>query len=105
MAEKLKCDQKSQTAIISVLKKLGALNFKDSEFERQNLLVSQQVLREAFVRPTGEFYLGACRRDTALSCHGDGIAVWPDGSLYEGYWLNDQINGYGRLIHADGYIY
>jgi hypothetical protein len=33
---------------------------------------------------------------------GRGIQVWQDGSKYEGYWKNDQANGYGRLIHADG---
>ena len=37
--------------------------------------------------------------------HGAGIQVWPDGSLYEGYFAGGCINGYGRLIHADGDMY
>merc|ERR1711953_684378 len=28
-----------------------------------------------------------------------------DGSTYEGYWLNDAKNGFGRYIHVDGDIY
>ncbi len=30
---------------------------------------------------------------------------WPDGSLYEGYWVNGMANGRGRMIHADGNYY
>lgn len=36
---------------------------------------------------------------------GRGIQLWPDGSKYEGYWLNDMANGRGRLIHSDGDVY
>lgn len=39
------------------------------------------------------------------SRHGRGLQVWADGSIYEGYWKNDQANGRGRLIHADGDVY
>ena len=28
-----------------------------------------------------------------------------DGSVYEGNWLNDKINGYGRLIAKNGDVY
>lgn len=36
---------------------------------------------------------------------GRGVQIWPDGSIYEGYWKNDKANGRGRLIHADGDVY
>lgn len=36
---------------------------------------------------------------------GRGTQVWPDGSRYDGYWMNDKANGQGRLIHADGDMY
>jgi hypothetical protein len=36
---------------------------------------------------------------------GMGVLVWPDGSVYEGYWKHDKANGRGRLIHADKDIY
>jgi hypothetical protein len=34
-----------------------------------------------------------------------GKQIWPDGSIYEGYWQNNTANGTGRLIHADGDAY
>ena len=37
--------------------------------------------------------------------HGRGYQIWADGSIYEGYWIDDKANGKGRLIHADGAIY
>ena len=36
---------------------------------------------------------------------GQGKQVWPDGSVYEGFWNADKANGQGRLIHADGDVY
>ena len=33
------------------------------------------------------------------------MQIWADGSIYEGYWLNNKANGYGRLIHPDGDVY
>ena len=36
---------------------------------------------------------------------GYGKQIWPDESKYEGNWLNDKANGYGKLFHYDGDIY
>lgn len=36
---------------------------------------------------------------------GMGVLIWPDGSIYEGYWKNNKANGKGRLIHADKDVY
>lgn len=36
---------------------------------------------------------------------GKGTQIWPDGSRYDGYWMNDRANGPGRLIHAEGDVY
>jgi len=48
----------------------------------------------------GEWLAGTDIRD------GRGFQIWPDGSLYEGFWGNDsKANGKGRLIHADGDVY
>ena len=43
--------------------------------------------------------------DEAGCKDGRGIQLWVDGSVYEGYWMNDKANGRGRLIHADGDVY
>ena len=37
--------------------------------------------------------------------HGKGKQIWPEGSIYEGFWRDDQADGFGRLIHADGDYY
>ena len=47
----------------------------------------------------GEWLSGTDVRD------GRGFQIWPDGSLYEGFWMNNKANGRGRLIHADGDVY
>ena len=36
---------------------------------------------------------------------GKGKMIWPDGSMYEGWWKENKANGEGRLIHADGSVY
>ena len=36
---------------------------------------------------------------------GKGVLIWPDGSIYEGYWVDNKANGKGRLVHADGEFY
>ena len=33
------------------------------------------------------------------------MQIWPDGSIYEGDWVNDKANGNGRLINVDGDYY
>ena len=33
------------------------------------------------------------------------MQIWPDGSMYEGWWQDNKANGRGRLIHADGDVY
>ena len=37
--------------------------------------------------------------------NGRGVQLWPDGSLYFGYWSNDKANGRGRRIYPNGEIY
>ena len=37
--------------------------------------------------------------------HGFGTHIWTDGSIYEGYWMFDQIQGMGRKIYKDGTVY
>lgn len=31
--------------------------------------------------------------------------IWQEGFVYEGYWKNDLVHGYGRIIHEDGDCY
>ena len=52
----------------------------------------------------GAFYKGQWNK-LSKQREGQGIQIWPDGSIYEGHWMNDKANGSGRLIHADGDFY
>ena len=36
---------------------------------------------------------------------GRGVQIWPDGSRYDGFWVNEEAQGYGRLVHANGDVY
>jgi hypothetical protein len=61
--------------------------------------MKDQVQLENGARYQGEWLLGTQVRQ------GTGIQIWPDGSMYEGWWVDNKANGKGRLIHADGDIY
>lgn len=37
--------------------------------------------------------------------HGEGTFVYPDGSKYEGYWVNDVRQGHGKYTYPNGDIY
>ena len=36
---------------------------------------------------------------------GNGAMIWPDGSRYDGTWVDDEASGFGHHIHANGKIY
>lgn len=37
--------------------------------------------------------------------HGKGMQIWPDGSIYEGWFKNNHAHGVGRFINTMGIIY
>ena len=37
--------------------------------------------------------------------HGKGIAIYPDGRIYEGSWKDGVKSGKGRLVYANGDYY
>lgn len=53
----------------------------------------------------GAQYTGEWLKDKPSVRSGRGTQVWPDGSMYEGYWKDSMAFGEGRLIHADGDVY
>ena len=54
---------------------------------------------ENHARYEGEWIVGRDIRQ------GKGMQIWPDGSMYEGWWKDNKASGKGRLIHADGDVY
>ena len=60
--------------------------------------------RDVMMIDNNSKYKGQWSTRTGLR-HGRGVQVWPDGSIYEGYWKHDKAEGRGRLIHSDGDVY
>lgn len=75
--------------------------FSDRDFEKSLGEVEERSLKRL---KNGASYLGQWLVGTNIR-EGKGVQIWPDGSLYEGYWRADKANGYGRLMHKDGDIY
>ena len=61
--------------------------------------------REATKLRDGSIYVGSWSIMSSNCRQGRGVQVYADGSLYEGYWLNDKPNYYGRFVHAGGEMY
>lgn len=51
---------------------------------------------------TGVIYQGEWVDDRR---EGYGRQIWKDGSVYEGDWRDNKANGEGRLIHSSGDVY
>jgi hypothetical protein len=78
---------------------LGAFVFDSDEKE-----FGQREKKPSKTLDNGALYDGEWLVGTQTK-QGRGMQIWPDGSLYEGYWKNGKANGNGRLIHADGDVY
>ena len=50
-------------------------------------------------------YKGQWKKGKGTIRHGKGIQIWPDGSMYEGWWRDNKADGKGRLIHGNGDVY
>ena len=68
------------------------------------MTLGRRELRDGQILENGAKYCGEWIQGTETR-QGKGQQTWPDGSMYEGYWLDNKANGQGRLIHADGDVY
>lgn len=79
--------------------KLGKLVYpKENSNENNENVAKGPTMMENRVIYIGEW-------NSSGEKHGKGIQIWPDGSKYEGEWVNNKTNGFGRLIHANGDYY
>jgi hypothetical protein len=62
------------------------------------------IYRDVVVLDNDAKYEGEWKFGTIIR-QGKGKQVWPDGSIYEGYFVNNMASGTGKLIHPDGDIY
>ena len=77
--------------------KLGDFIYGNSE------TIENTIKRGPVEIENGAIYTGDWNSDNQR--YGKGLQIWKDGSVYEGFWLNDKANGRGRLIHANGDVY
>ncbi|TNV83491.1 hypothetical protein FGO68_gene3019 [Halteria grandinella] len=86
--------------VIKIRDQLGDFDFG----EEPTNIARQRENRQLTQLENGARYQGEWNSNLNVR-EGQGYQVWPDGSLYEGWWKDDKANGKGRLIHADGDIY
>jgi hypothetical protein len=88
----------SNPATAITLHKYGAFVYDDDLNDGIEVVDRRPVILENGAVYTGQWSLSNKR-------HGRGKQVWPDCSVYEGYWVNDRAKGKGRLVHNDGDMY
>ena len=54
---------------------------------------------ENYARYEGQWIKGTDIRQ------GKGKQIWPDGSIFEGWFKDSKADGYGRMIHNNYYVY
>lgn len=72
---------------------------KVKEIESKDLIKKPVGILENGSRYEGQWNVKSGKRE------GFGVQVWADGSMYEGMFYHDRVNGKGRLIHANGDYY
>jgi hypothetical protein len=84
-----------------VEKILGPLNYNENEYKKKYKNVFKKPPIKFF--DEGSIYKGEWNIQGKK--HGYGILVMKDGSKYEGFWKNDQLDGVGRFIEKRGNYY
>lgn len=87
----------------TMLRRYGPFTYWSKARELE-LNLGEREMRPMVRLQSGSSYVGEWRKDTNVR-EGRGVQVWPDGSLYEGYWQDSKANFFGRLLHKDGDIY
>ena len=78
-------------------KQLGEFDFEVIKNKTENQLENRPVQ----IVENKTKYKGQWIKDTEIR-EGKGTAIKPDGTIYEGWWANNQANGNGRLIKECG---
>ncbi|XP_052260707.1 MORN repeat-containing protein 2-like isoform X3 [Dreissena polymorpha] len=64
------------------------------------------ILSGVFVFPNGDRYEGEyIQQDGSIIRSGRGVHSTTDGSVYDGEWADDKMNGVGKLTHHSGAFY
>lgn len=85
--------------VLEIIKKLGPYDYGQTTDDGVAREKKPLYLLENKTKYEGQWNEKTQERD------GMGVLIWPDGSIYEGFWKQNKANGKGRLIHADRDVY
>lgn len=83
---------------------LGEFDYGQKQEMDKSLTTMILEKRPAKILEDGTKYTGQWMAGTNIRA-GQGVLIWPDGSVYEGWWKDNKANSKGRLIHVDGSMY
>jgi len=98
---KSRVDDYTNQDVLEIIGKLGPFEYDDSVLLNDGVTRENRslTLLDNKTRYEGQWNTKTNERD------GMGVLIWPDGSIYEGFWKHNKANGKGRLIHADRDVY
>ena len=83
---------------------IGPFNFAENQGDdRKEEFFADLISRSPYELESGAVYHGQWTAEGLRQ--GAGTQIWKNGSMYQGFWMNDKADGKGRLIHADGTRY
>ncbi len=96
------CEDYNNPKVMQIALKHGPFKFAKPAAKQ-----SQRVVKKclAMIDESGARYEGEVLEQNPAIRHGRGVLIWPDGTRYEGQFLNGYQQGYGRLIEANQDFY
>lgn len=89
--------------VLKIFRREGPYKYRLSDLSSFNF--EEQKLTEVPLKPIyGQHYIGLWNPESNVK-EGRGIAVFKDGSIYEGFWKRSEMCGNGRIIYTSGDIY
>jgi len=89
-----------EPAVCNIVKKLGPFIVSwDLESFQNTLILKPTILEE-----DGSQYKGYWNKDFNVK-EGYGQQLFPNGTIYEGFWKNNEFDGQGRFIYENGDYY
>jgi hypothetical protein len=87
-----------------LFEKFGPFRYRKADWNKLKLNKKDLETSKLVKYRNGSRYYGQLRKGSEIK-EGRGIMVYTDGSLYEGFWKNNQQHGKGRMVYSADAIY